>query len=59
MWLPYRTIYRYDDELRLAYLCATYGNPTELSIPSSTTRNNKEYTVAGIDRTAFLNYNTF
>lgn len=56
MWKPYVFEYRYDDENMLAYLCATYGNPTFVEIPSETSRHGEDYTVAGIDIGAFFDY---
>lgn len=56
-WLPYKFIYRYDDKNKLAYLCATYGNPTSIDIPRYTIKNGLSYKVVGIDSAAFYNYN--
>lgn len=52
-WVEYYLGYRYDDKNKLAYLCAVYGDPFEITVPNETEKNDKKYTVVGIDPSAF------
>lgn len=52
-WEEFYLGYRYDNENKLAYLCAVYGDPIEITIPSKIIKNGADYTVVGIDPFAF------
>lgn len=59
-WDDFEIKYRIDKENKLAYVSGIYGNPSDITIPSSYEEDNVQYTIVGIDSYAFYdryNYN--